>query len=303
MARQARTAVRYPGARAALALACCVLTIACSPRLAVRSEKDDLAVMTFNIRYGTADDKENRWEARKDMVTRLLRDQHCDLIGIQEALHFQLEELVTALPQYTYAGVGRDDGKHAGEYAAILYRSDHFRLDDGGTFWFSNTPNTPGSKHWGNNVTRVCTWALLYDRSTGRRLRFYNVHLDHESQDSRERSARLLLDSIRAHSGEGGVILTGDFNAGENNAALRILLDARRPDGLAVFTDTFRALHPDVRSVGTYHAFRGETEGEKIDFILVSPDFDTRASDILRYSEHGRYPSDHFPVTTLLRRR
>jgi endonuclease/exonuclease/phosphatase family metal-dependent hydrolase len=95
---------------------------------------------------------------------------------------------------------------------------------DSGTFWFSDTPEQPGSKTWGNDITRICTWARFRD-ATGGTLYVFNVHLDHESQPSRERSVQLLATRIRGRAAPGDpVLVTGDFNADEQNPAIRWLL-------------------------------------------------------------------------------
>jgi endonuclease/exonuclease/phosphatase family metal-dependent hydrolase len=258
-------------------------------------EIDSLKLMTFNIRYGTADDGDNRWENRRGLLVELLRKEKCDVMCLQEALHFQLEELVDSLPGYSYAGVGRDDGIRAGEYAAIMYRRGRFTVDTSGTFWLSETPGVPGSRHWGNNVTRICTWARLLDRTSRQSVCLFNLHLDHESQLSREKSAWLLLERIAARPHQDPVIITGDFNAGETNPALRVLLF----DG-ARFVDSYQAIHDEKTDTGTYHAFRGDSSGEKIDFILVDNQARVFDARILHDNNAGRYPSDHFPVTAVL---
>jgi endonuclease/exonuclease/phosphatase family metal-dependent hydrolase len=183
-----------------------------------------LAVMTFNIRYGTADDGPNRWGERRELVFEVFRTHCPDVVGIQEGLRFQLDELREAVPGYAEVGVGRDDGKDKGEYAAILYREDRFRLVKSGTFWFSPTPETAGSMGWGARLPRICTWVWLAERSTGRTFRVFNVHLDHASQSSREHSAAALLDAILDQDAPSvPVVVTGDFNSPEDNAAIRIL--------------------------------------------------------------------------------
>lgn len=252
-----------------------------------------LAVMTFNIRYGTANDGENAWPLRRDVLLGVLRDAAPDVVGLQEALRGQLDEIRAALPAYGEAGVGRDDGRTAGEYAAILFRTDRFVLAEAGDFWFSDTPEVPGSRSWGNNVTRLCTYVRLADRATGRPFYLYNVHLDHESQPSRERSAALLLERIRRRDHPDPVLVTGDFNAGEDNPAVRAMArDA--------FVDTFNALHAGDADVNTYHAFRGTTAGARIDFVFASPGWVVLESAIVRTARDGRYPSDHFPVSARL---
>jgi endonuclease/exonuclease/phosphatase family metal-dependent hydrolase len=148
----------------------------------------DLSVLSFNIRYGTADDGENSWQHRREFVFDVIRDQEADIVGLQEALRFQLDEIADAVTGYSELGVGRDDGVEAGEYAAILYREEKFEALDHGTFWFADTPELPGAVGWGAHIPRICTWARLRDRETARSFYVFNVHLDHQSQESRERS-------------------------------------------------------------------------------------------------------------------
>ncbi len=269
----------------------------------------DLRVMSFNIRYGTADDGEDSWPLRRNLVAQVIAQQDPDILGVQEALHFQLDELMSGLGDYALIGIGRDDGRTRGEYTAILYRASRFELDETDTFWLSDTPEIPGSTSWGNHITRICTWARLVDRESGNSFYVYNVHLDHESQDSRELSAELLAERIAMRTYPDHVIVTGDFNAGEQNSAMRYLRgeverawaksDTAPPaPGLI---DTFRRVHPDATDVGTFNAFRGVTTGERIDAILVSRDWSVQDAAIVRTSSGGRYPSDHFPVSAVLR--
>ena len=257
-----------------------------------------LNVMSFNIRYGTANDGDNRWELRRDAVVETIESFRPDVLGVQEALHFQLEELVAAMPQYDLIGVGRSDGVQAGEYAAILVDTSRLEILGQDTFWFSDTPDVPGSTSWGNDITRICTWARLRDRASGRSFYVFNVHWDHRSQPSRERSGELLLRAIAQRRFDGDpVIVTGDFNAGETNPAFRQLLQA--PE--IALSDTFRSIHPDASEVGTFNGFEGTTSGEKIDAVLASGQWEVVAAEIASAARQGRYPSDHFPVTATLR--
>ena len=264
--------------------------------------REPLSIMSFNIRYGTAKDGDNHWSLRKDMLFDVVRERDADLVGLQEALAFQIDELIAAVPGYAVIGVGRDDAAKAGEFSAILFRRDRFRVADAGTFWFSDTPEVPGSKTWGNNITRICTWARFIDRD-GRGFYHYNLHLDHESQPSRERSAALLRQRIdaRAHPAD-PVVVTGDFNVGEKNPALSALTAPAAPGAAAFLIDTFRVLHPDETVVGTFTGFKfGETAGDKIDYVLVQPGADVLSAEIVRISRNDRYPSDHFPVVARVR--
>ena len=270
---------------------------------------EPIAVMSFNIRYGTANDGENRWTNRRDMLFALLRTENPDLIGLQEALRFQIDEILAAVPGYAAVGVGRDDGKAAGEMSAILFRITRFHVAASGTFWFSDTPEIPGSMSWGNRITRISSWARFVDRD-GSAFIHYNLHLDHESQPSREKSTTLLLQRIAARPvAAEPVIVTGDFNAGESNPALHVLVGSAGPAAVQApgatpppFIDTFRAVRRHEKEVGTFSSFVfGQTSGEKIDYVLVQPGTEVLASAIVRTGDGRRYPSDHFPVTARIR--
>jgi endonuclease/exonuclease/phosphatase family metal-dependent hydrolase len=255
--------------------------------------------MSFNIRYGTAKDGENEWTARRGMLFDVIRESKADLIGLQEALDFQIDEIVAAVPGYAVVGVGRDDGGEKGEYSAILFRTERFHVAEAGTFWFSDTPSVPGSKTWGNQITRISSWARFIDRD-GRGFYHFNLHLDHQSQPSRERSTVLLRGRIDTRSVPDPVIVTGDFNVGEANPALATLTGAA--SGAAPLLDTFRVLHPDVKDAGTFSGFKfGNNGPDKIDYVLVQPGSEVLAAEIVRFSRDNRYPSDHFPVTARVR--
>ena len=267
---------------------------------AAAAPREPMTVMTFNIRYGTAKDGENEWSARRDMLFDVLRSTTPDLIGLQEALDFQIDEIVAAVPGYAVVGVGRDDGGEKGEYSAILFRKDRFHVAEAGTFWFSDTPGIPGSKSWGNQITRICTWGRFVDRD-GRGLYHFNLHLDHQSQASRERSTALLRGRIDTRGVPDPVIVTGDFNAGEANPAVAALT-VPAGGGAPAFLDTFRVLHAAAKDAGTFSGFKFGTGGpEKIDYVLVQPGTEVLSAEIVRYSRNNRYPSDHFPVTAQVR--
>ncbi len=260
-----------------------------------------LKVMSFNIRYGTANDGDNHWTNRRAHLFDVVRLEDADLIGLQEALDSQIREIAASVPAYGVVGVGRDDARLRGEFSAILYRKDRFHVAESGTFWFSDTPAVPGSKSWGNNITRICSWARFIDRD-GRAFYHFNVHLDHESQPSRERSTALLVQRIaaRAYPNE-PVIVTGDFNVGEANPALKSL-SAPTAAGTPLFVDTFRVRFPQEKEVGTFTGFKmGATTGDKIDYVFVQPGTDVLSAGIVRTSRDSRYPSDHFPVTATVR--
>ncbi|MBM3808498.1 MAG: endonuclease/exonuclease/phosphatase family protein [Acidimicrobiia bacterium] len=256
---------------------------------------EPLNVMTFNIRYGTANDGPDRWELRRGQLFDLLEAQAPDVIGLQEALHFQIDEILAAVPGYAMVGVGRSDGGQSGEYAAILYRSARLTVRQTHTFWFSDTPDVVKSNTWGAALERICTWAL-FDDAQGTSFYVFNLHLDHVSQSAREKSVTLLLDRIAKRAPSLPVVVTGDFNTGELNPAAQAMRK--------VFRDSYRVVHPTASEAGTANSFKfGQTSGEKIDYIFVEPGTEVMGADILRSAVAGRYPSDHFPVTARIRLR
>lgn len=256
----------------------------------------ELKVLSFNIRYGTARDGENHWDRRSDLVMEEIRRQDSDVIGLQEALRFQIDAIQASLSRYGEIGVGRDDGYTKGEYCAILYRHDRFAVTDAGTFWLSDTPLVPGSTNWGNTITRICTWARFLETKTGRSFYLFNVHLDHRSQRSREKSTQLIMQRIQTRPFRDPVVLTGDFNAGEDNPA--ILHIVQHPK--AALKDTYRVLYPEEHNVGTFNGFKGTRTGSKIDYIFVSQPAQVLKAEIVRTDYDGRWPSDHFAVSARL---
>lgn len=258
-----------------------------------------LSVITFNIRNGRACDGGNSWPFRRRWVPAYIRDLDADVVGLQEAFHNQVVAVEKALHGYERVGVGRDNGRRKGEYCPIFVRSERLTILDHGAFWFSDTPDAPGSCTWGNTLPRICTWALLSDArpdGSGGLIRMCNLHLDHADADARLRSAELLLVRLKEWRAISPVVIMGDFNAGERSPVLARLLGAE-----AGLLDTFRVRRPRARLVGTFHAWAGTAGGAKIDHILATPDIEVLDAAILRDTVQGRLPSDHWPVMARLR--
>jgi endonuclease/exonuclease/phosphatase family metal-dependent hydrolase len=256
-----------------------------------------ITLISFNVRYGHAEDGPNSWPFRREWVPAYLRELDADILGLQEAYDDQVRAVHAGLPGYGRVGVGRDDGVCAGEHCVIFYRADRFAVVAEGTFWFSDTPELAGSRTWGNSLPRICTWACLADGHTGRSLRVCNLHLDHAVQPARLRSVHLLAERIAAWHDSAPVIVMGDFNAEEDDPVVTHLQER----GSHALVDTFRVVHPDAAAICTYHGFRGGEIGSKIDYILASRDVTVLDAAIIRSTRGGRYPSDHYPVTAQLR--
>lgn len=181
----------------------------------------------------------------------------------------------------------------AGEYSPIMYKSDLYYPIESGTFWYCDSPYEPGCTSYGNSIPRVCTWGIFIDRASGELFYYLNMHMDHSSQESREKSVAQLLDFVDSRRGDGlPFVLTGDFNNNSENSTEIIAL---REYG---FADTFRVLYPDAVDVGTFNSFVGTTTGAKIDFVWVSQwtEVEVTQASIIHDNDNGRYPSDHFPV-------
>jgi endonuclease/exonuclease/phosphatase family metal-dependent hydrolase len=267
----------------------------------------ELAIMTFNIRFDTPIDGPNQWQHRRAMVVDVIRAQHADFVGLQEALKSQLDDIGPPEP-YAQLGIGREGGD-GGEFSAILYRKDRFSLGESGTFWLSSTPEVAGSKTWANSNPRICTWGRFTERTTGRSFYVFNTHLDHESQLARALGIELIAARIAARAKPDPVFLMGDLNSGEDNSVLGFITgkvprasEGNTPATAMQLVDTFRAVHPTETVVGTDHPrFSGNTKGPKIDYIFAPPGTEVLEAEIHRESKDGRYPSDHFPLTTRIR--
>jgi len=256
----------------------------------------ELKVMSFNIRYGAANDGDNSWPHRREMVASTIQSYGPDLLGTQETLPFQAEFLREHLPDYKYVGWSRDD-KPDGEQCGIFYRTERFRELESGQFWLSETPETRNSVSWDSSLPRVATWVLLEDSQSDKTpLLFVNTHFDHRGKEARRQSAKLLREWIEARPEQQRVVLTGDFNTGENTAPWVTLAESSR------LVDTYQACPPkeEPGGPGTFHGFRGNAGPARIDWILCSPTLTVNESTIDRTNEQGRYPSDHFPVTARL---
>lgn len=271
--------------------------------LNVSVHADDLRVMSFNIRYGTANDSENHWDKRKDFVVETVRAFHPDLLGTQETLGFQRDYLAEHLSGYEAIGVGRDHGDERGEMTAVLFRKERFEKLAVGHFWLSETPEVPGSKSWDTSLTRMVTWLKLKDRKAtpATEIYFFNTHFDHRGQLARQESSRLIRRKIAEFAGGTPTVVTGDFNAGEGSPPYQALFTE---DGPVKLLDSFRLAHPQRgTSEGTFSSFKAtETLGERIDWIGCSAGWTVKSAEIDRTQREGRTPSDHFPVTAVLSR-
>lgn len=261
--------------------------------------------MSFNIRYDNSSDGVNVWNSttrvgRRYLAINAIAEVNPDILGVQEALRNQVNDLTNGLPQYAFYGVGRDNGALSGEHSGIYYRSDRFTRTGEGTFWLTATPDRPSS-YPGACCNRIATWVILKDALAGGQEYFVlNTHWDHQIQAANDHSATLIRQRIDTLSAGRPLIVMGDLNSSEANSAYRRLVGADDPAGLQL-TDSYRDLFPArSQQEATFHSFGGNARGSRIDFVFHDEWFKTLEASIVRTSYDGRYPSDHFPVTATL---
>jgi len=253
-------------------------------------------VATFNLRYDNASDTGNLWINRAPVVSELIRFHDFDVFGTQEGYKSQLDDIHTALPEYEYYGLGRDDGVNNGEHSAIFYKKDRFKLLAKGDFWLSETPEKPSLGWDATCCKRICSWVYLQNKSSpGHKFYVFNAHYDHKGVIAREESSKLILKKIQAIAGKNPVILTGDLNGDHNSTWYQRIATS------GTLTDTYKqAAHPYVNN-SSFNNFGKALKGSSIiDHIFTTPGFKVERWGVLTDSYHGKYPSDHFPVMTKL---
>lgn len=256
-----------------------------------RSKAPGGTVICWNIRYNNPDDGINAWPNRKGKVIAFLKEVHPQVICLQEVLSGQLKDLASALPDYSRVGAGRDDGKEAGEYVPVFYRTDNFRLIKGSHFWLSETPDKPGRLGWDAACTRMVTWISLIDKTGGDTLFVFNTHFDHIGVKARLMSAKQLTEAVDSLAGNHAVIITGDFNSSTDDSPYQVITGAGFHDSRIV---------SKIAPAGPEYTFTGfdksQAPGERIDFIFVRNTQPVQSYFVRDHGPDGVYLSDHLPV-------
>lgn len=253
-------------------------------------------VMTFNIRLDTPNDGPNAWPERAPMVADFVNDQIPDLLGMQEVLYHQYRYLDSALIGYGSVTAGRDDGLRAGEACPVFYRLGRFDRLNKGTFWLSETPDVPGSIGWGAALTRVATWARLYDKVKSDTLLFFNTHFDHISDSGRVMSSGVLLDMVRQIAGDNRFVITGDFNALPESLAIERMKEGDLAVDSYLITET-----PPAGVSYTFNGWKDEPGAGRIDYIFVRNGMKVMSHATHRVIMDGVFISDHWPVTAVIK--
>lgn len=259
-------------------------------------QSPELNVMTYNIRYDNPGDAPNNWSNRKKYATDAILDGDVDILGVQEALHNQMNDLQRALKGYKYIGVGREDGKEGGEYSPIFYKAGRFEIVKSGYFWLSETPEVV-SKGWDAANVRIATWAKFKDKTTGNIFFVLNTHFDHKGQIARRESVRLLLNRVNEYSDNNSypVIVTGDFNALPDSDVIKSITDTDNPLHLT----NSRAVSPEIFGPDwTFHNFGRMKTPDRImlDYILVRNNVSVLRYEVIEGNYGNIWLSDHCPI-------
>ena len=250
----------------------------------------DLRVMSFNIRVLNTDDAvENQWTNRIDRVCALIKEVQPDLLGVQEAVPQQYEDVKAGLDGYASIFAGRDDGTK-GEGTPLFYRSDKFRLIRSGHFWLSPTPNEP-SIGWNASCNRIAVWAVLEDVATGKSFVYLNTHFDHMSEEARVESAKLIKETVRGLAPSLPFVFNADFNLNDKSEGYDLLVNYSYP-----CIDTWKAAAETEGGPGTLDIWGTypNVADHKIDFIFASKGTTVERSVICPAANStGKYYSDH----------
>ncbi len=250
-----------------------------------------LIIGTYNLRYINKNDAGNLWAQRAPVIANLLRFHQYDIFGTQEGYKVQLDDISAALPEFAHEGLGRDDGRDAGEHSAIFYRSDKFKLLKKGDFWLSETPEKPGLGWDATCCNRICSWVYLQDLRTGKKFYYFNAHFDHQGKIARIESSKLVIRKIREIAGTEPAIFTGDLNGDQQSEPYRVLAES------GFLTDTYKQAEHPYENNSSFNNFGKNVEGfGVIDHVFVTKNFKANRWGILTDTYHGKYPSDHFPV-------
>ncbi len=253
-------------------------------------------VMSFNIRFGLAKDGPHSWKNRKELVVEYIRKPLPDLIGLQEALDFQLDFLGKALDEYNIDGNRGDEDGVWRNCCALLYLPRKWKLLETHTFWLSETPEV-SSKSWGSLWPRRCTAGKYEELSSGKILWHFNTHLDF-GEPAQVNGAAVILRKVKQLAGSDPVVLTGDFNTFPKSRVWNLLTGKAEIDGITGrFKDSWYEANGE-KPAPTYHGFGKERMPDRIDWILYSGPLIVHRSDILMPPQGGPYPSDHAPIVT-----
>lgn len=257
-------------------------TVTANPVDAI-SDGADVRVVSFNLRctgFG-----KTSVAYRAPLMEAQLKAVDADSMGFQEANYRWMSYLIKHLDGYDYVGVSRTNGKNLGEFSPIFYKKDKYDVVVSDTFWLSETPEKVGSKDWDSGNIRICTWAMLRNKTTGECYVHFNTHLDHISSEARENQMKVLLERIKPFEGKYPIVLTGDFNDTTESAMYA--------EATQALNDS-RLVAPKTDDMYTFHNYG--IEEELIDFIFVSEDVEPLVYHVIDDKINDVFLSDHYGI-------
>ncbi len=264
-----------------------ILLLAFSSSLIAQLE----TAMTFNIRYDNPHDHHNNWHFRKAELVDLIKYYSPDVLSVQEALSQQVDYLDSALTNYSYIGVGRDDGKRKGEFSAIFYNKKQFKVLKSGNFWLSETPEK-ASFGWDAACIRICTYGLFKNTLNNKKTWVFNTHFDHEGKKARIEAMNLIISKIKelTNSDSYPIILTGDFNMSPEHESIKKIQNFMQ--------DSYKV--SKIKHYGPMGTFNGfdllKKLNYRIDYIFVKGYKVLKHRHIEDRRENNLRLSDHLPV-------
>ncbi|MDO4510866.1 MAG: endonuclease/exonuclease/phosphatase family protein [Bacteroidales bacterium] len=262
---------------------------------ALAQEKAQISIMTYNIRLSLDSDGEHKWANRSDINCQMLDYYAPDLLGTQELCPDQLADLDAHMSDYGHVGAGRDNGKDKGERCEIFFKKTRFTLVKWGNFALSPTPEKFGEKAWDASYSRMATWVILTDNTTGKQFAYFNTHLDCDGKVARREGIKLIIEKAKTLAPHLPLIITGDFNCTAAEAPFDLLTEAGLKN---VYQLSPIVYGPDF----SFHDFGRAKPGEcqLLDYIFVSKHFDAKRCRVIDDKPQQRYLSDHYPVISQL---
>ncbi|MGL5677233.1 MAG: endonuclease/exonuclease/phosphatase family protein [Cellulosilyticaceae bacterium] len=251
---------------------------------------EKLKVVTFNIRCDCVVDGKNRFELRKDLIEKKIKQECPDIIGFQEIQPHMISWFKDTFIDYYIVGCGRDID-YSGEHVAIAYRKEYLEVIDTETFWLSQTPKKAGSRFDKQSIyPRICTVITFKHAKIKQLFQYYNTHLDHEEEEARLLGLELILEKIKGNEKQAmiPIILAGDFNAEPSSKEIQLLKDFGRLE------DCTESLE------GTFHGFGALDTLEKIDYIYTSQEIVWTGTEVWDDRKDDVYLSDHYPIAVTL---
>ena len=263
--------------------------------------KIDIKLASYNIRYAGGDRGANSWDNRKEPLANYINELKPDVIGMQEALLVQVEYMKANLDGYSMVGVGRDDGKCSGEFSPVFYNNEKYLLDSCGTFWLSETPEVAGSRSWNAACNRICSWVRLVDIASSKTFYVFNTHFDHQSQQAKDESAKLIAAKMAEIGNGGPAFLMGDFNSLPDSKPIKYLTGEGEDKPTSILVDSLAKVGTEESLGSTFNSFGRSDSFGRIDYILCPEDVDVVAGEVGPAKDGDVFLSDHNGIWTVVK--